>query len=301
MALFLHRMVPGSALGLVCGLYAEDGEECFVAGHAAVVLDPGRPLWLDVDGVHEGIDPTRFRFDRPVDSVALRPASEDEVRYAFAAMEGTSDEEIEAARRLWQDDDALAAAVERARDEVERMAESAPGDGSRPGWQPLQRVARDALFLLSGDLDDDEIERVSAMSVAGQVRHFFSSGECDAFAAALHEMTGWPVVTLSNARGLPYHRLVAAPDGRLLDSHGWTDATQLARRYGLRKPKLSAPGGLELCVGLVDDDPEALSGAVSAIRRLPWPPFDEAWFREISQRTFPGVDEPETREPPGPG
>lgn len=318
MALTLHMLVPGSKLALVAGEYPDedgDGEDvAHLYAHAAVLLDTNGPVWLDVDGVHEGIDPRRFRFDRAVDRVVLLPATAAEVEHAFS-MGGVEAEARTAAWRLWQDDDALASAVARAREITAAASRRAarglahpdalPGGG--PGWKPLAMLADDAALVAEG-VGDDLAERLDAMSDAEIVRHLYVHGACDDMAVALHRMTGWPVVAVSSRSKGPLHRLVRAPDGRLLDAGGWVDEQGLRRRYGVRQVSLSPGGGEETAIGTLVGDAEAgvdqpLADAVSAIRQFPWAPFDQPWFRALSlrpcRRSMPRPTPRPGRRPPG--
>lgn len=97
------------------------------------------------------------------------------------------------------------------------------------------------------------------------------------------------------------HRLVQAPDGRLLDAAGWIDERELCRRYSVARVTLSPPGGEELAyvLGLDDDEvgivPE-LFDAMLALRTFDWAPFGEPEFMSMAARPVVGADEPPTAE-----
>jgi len=170
-------------------------------------------------------------------------------------------------------------------------------DQEAPALPTLETLADDAAFLLSDDFDGEEYERFIEKSPAEKVRHFFCSSDCDAFAVALHRMTGWPIRALSSPDHGPVHRFVEAPDGRFLDAGGWTSLDGMKKRYGIRKALLTEPFGEEIASGYIEDDffdgyESALGKAVAAIRQLPWAPFDEPEFREITARPVAGVDFP---------
>jgi hypothetical protein len=160
----------------------------------------------------------------------------------------------------------------------------------------LGEVAKEAAYLLSDDWGDDEFDAFMAMPPEERVRHFFCSSDCDAFAIALHRMTGWPVRALGSPGHGFLHRFVEAPDGRFLDAGGWQTLDSMRKRYGIRKAILSDPGGEELAMGFLENEfdgyDESLAKAVAAIRQLPWEPFNELGFREVSGRPFEGVDHP---------
>ncbi len=160
----------------------------------------------------------------------------------------------------------------------------------------LEEIAAHQVYLASStDMGEEEFERVSAMSAAEQVGYFYVSGECHAFAAALHRMTGWPVLDVVSPALGRFHRVARAPDGRLLDAKGWTDAAGLRRRYGVRRLTLSeardpedALDAMSMEDGILDE----LADAVAAIRQLPWEPFCGAEFRAMSAAPVEGVDLP---------
>lgn len=149
---------------------------------------------------------------------------------------------------------------------------------------------------------DEEFDRLETMPDLLKVRHMYVSGDCDAFAVALHRVTGWPIRCVSSEEHGPMHRLVEAPDGRMLDAAGWVDEKELRRRYGVKRIILSKPGGEELAflLGLDEGrgiDPE-LFDAMVAMRAFEWAPFGEADFRAMSGRSVAGADVPWTDEEP---
>lgn len=164
----------------------------------------------------------------------------------------------------------------------------------------LTEIADWALDDLTSDCTDAEVERLEAMRENALLRYYYTAAECDVFAFVLHQMTGWPVIGYASFHRGALHRLVRAPDGRLLDAHGWTDLARLDQRYGCYAGYLTPPGGPELCVGLLEDDLDdtgfyegfAAQYAASAIRQLPWGPFTTARLRQLTARPVPGVDVP---------
>lgn len=168
-------------------------------------------------------------------------------------------------------------------------------DARMTGKRTIEDVAADVLATLD-DTADEEFERIEAMSLIERVRYMYLSGECDAFAVALARMTGWSIRGLIDPEAGPVHRVVEAPDGRLLDASGWTDLSALAKRYRLKKPTLGSAGGEERALGwleaLTDDYDQGLSDAVCAIRSFPWAPFAESWFKSLADRPMEGVDIP---------
>lgn len=97
-ALAIHQHT-GWPLALWVGWYTDpdEAEPYYEAAHA-VVQDPrveGR--WWDVDGCHDGT-PANLVFEQKIERVELMACTEEEVRYAFAAMEGVSDADVAQAR-----------------------------------------------------------------------------------------------------------------------------------------------------------------------------------------------------------
>lgn len=163
----------------------------------------------------------------------------------------------------------------------------------------LGRVASYADFMLSGDMGADEAEHFFSYNDVGRVRYFYTSSNCDDFATAMHEIAGWPVVAIAdNAKG-PVHRLVQHLNGKFVDASGWVTFEELCKRYALKEPYLITgtkaenwmPGTL---YEDVDDNgiDDALTNVVTAIRHLPYAPFNEDWFQEMSSKPVDGVDRP---------
>lgn len=103
MALAMARLA-GLPLGLWAGIRDSDGDDNgeteILPAHAVVLLDAATQRWADVNGIQQGV-PDGLVFDRPVDRVALLPATEADVRQAFT---------VDAI-----DEDAIAAAIAFAR------------------------------------------------------------------------------------------------------------------------------------------------------------------------------------------
>lgn len=158
----------------------------------------------------------------------------------------------------------------------------------------LADIAADLVYLLADDMDEDEFARVSAMPEAEKARYCYISGDCDVFAAALHRITGWQVIGVVSPSHGCLHRLVVAPDGRLLDAAGWIDVAGLRKRYGLRRLTISNQGEASVLGVLFGPNAygidEQLANAVAAIRQFPWAPFCEDEFRALSGRHVDGAD-----------
>jgi hypothetical protein len=153
--------------------------------------------------------------------------------------------------------------------------------------------------LVSDLFDDEVLEDMEEWPAEKRIRHAFLRGECDYFAVALHRMTGWPIRgVFSNDIG-PLHRVVEAPDGRLLDASGWTSLEALRKRYKLKKRAvltMSPPGDEEMAIGFTvecaGETDWTLELAVAAIRMLPGEPFSSSMFMNMSSRPVAGADHP---------
>lgn len=83
-------------------------------------------------------------------------------------------------------------------------------------------------------LDDDEdlpspLDEATALEI---IRREYVSGTCGAFAVALHDATGYPIVGINGSM----HVAVMTPDGDILDFMGRAPLRSVARRYGMRRP-----------------------------------------------------------------
>jgi hypothetical protein len=82
---------------------------------------------------------------------------------------------------------------------------------------------------LSNDPSIDPDDHTAVIDAA------FLSSDCADFAWVLSKITGWTAKTAIWNMGMcqsGHHSVVEAPDGRLLDVTGWTDATAIAKRAG---------------------------------------------------------------------
>jgi hypothetical protein len=165
----------------------------------------------------------------------------------------------------------------------------------------ISDIAREVADRL--EAEDEELDRLESVSDLMKVRYMYLAGDCDAFAVALHRVTGWPIRRVSSEEHGSMHRVVQAPDGRLLDAAGWIDESELCRRYAVQQVTLSPPGGEELAFVSGLDDEEGivaeLVDAVVALRTFDWAPFGEPDFVAMAGRPIAGADEPFGAEPGG--
>jgi len=170
-------------------------------------------------------------------------------------------------------------------------------DDMEDGRMPtLEEIAEMGAYALSDDWQPGELEEFMAKSPAERVSHFYCMSDCGVFAVALQKVTGWPIRSLGNDEHGRIHSVVEAPDGRLLDASGWQTLRSLRKRHAAKDATLSEPGGVENAMGYFENKYEGLDGslrfAVSAIRQLPWAPFDDPEFRAVSERQIEGIDRP---------
>lgn len=104
----------------------------------------------------------------------------------------------------------------------------------RSGPTSLVEVAEHMLSIHDDLLDEDEdlpdvIDEATALEI---IRREYVSGTCGAFAVALHDLTGHPIVGINGGM----HVAVRCPDGDILDFVGKSRERDVARRYGMRRP-----------------------------------------------------------------
>ena len=100
------------------------------------------------------------------------------------------------------------------------------------GPTSLVAVAEHMLSIHDDLLDADEdlpdvIDEETALEI---IRREYVSGTCAAFAVALHDLTGHPIVGINGGM----HVAVRCPDGDILDYVGRSPARSVMRRYGMR-------------------------------------------------------------------
>lgn len=88
--------------------------------------------------------------------------------------------------------------------------------------------------------DAKEIGLHESADVDGHALHVFKFGGCGALAIALHDLTGWPIVAITDAHnvydgqaggGSAMHWSVRHPSGKLLDIDGLHDPDELTSEY----------------------------------------------------------------------
>ena len=311
LVLALRALAPSARLCIVG--YRDFGPACPV--RAGLLVSGEGPAWIDAEGLHalEGISGPG-----PV----IREADETGIAATFgrpdAALKARAEAFMSADPRLSALAGSVAAMVARGtgldpappdRRWTSPHPDAPPGGG--PGWQDMASLAGHALDVLGEGMDEGDFERFEALAPPMQVRILYTRSDCDDFAVALHRVTGWPLVAIAfpdEEMGVGHHTMVRSPDGSMLDAGGWSTRSAVKRRYGGPAAKFSAPGGEEVAMspsvgfeaaGDPDGLDDALCRAVSAMRQLPWAPFDEPGFRERSLRPLEGVDLP-LPDPGGP-
>lgn len=108
------------------------------------------------------------------------------------------------------------------------------------------------------------------------LQQIFLYGACFDFAAALHELTGWPVHEIQWGTPAPddpseldctdynIHRVVGHPSGRYLDASGWTDRQQVLVNAGRADAGFQWMGEADPDTGPFDVDFELVKKAVVA-------------------------------------
>lgn len=136
----------------------------------------------------------------------------------------------------------------------------------------LAELADDAACSVSDLLSDNELARFQQMSDADKVIYRYLHADCDDVALALHVITGWDVRAVSS-KGMPIHRLVSDPDGKLLDIGGWTTLAELQTRYKAKRLDITPAGQGDLqCHSTISDDDD-MAAAVATLLRSEREPF----------------------------
>lgn len=158
---------------------------------------------------------------------------------------------------------------------------------------PLNYLADDAASAVSDLLSDEQWDAFDALSDLEKVQWRYCHADCDDFAMTLSEITGYPVVAVSSLRRGPLHRLVEAPDGRLLDVMGWVSLEMLKSRYKQKSLEVFQAGCLYGATAESDDD---LLPVLETVLQLPYAPFNSAEFQDLvrcfaySRKLSLGVD-----------
>lgn len=95
----------------------------------------------------------------------------------------------------------------------------------------LADVARHFLYMHDDLLDDDEDlpEEMDEKTALEIIQREYVSGTCGAFAIALHDKLGYPIVGMNGGM----HIAVRAPDGEIVDFMGKSPLAKVLRRYGM--------------------------------------------------------------------
>lgn len=143
---------------------------------------------------------------------------------------------------------------------------------------PLSELANDAACSVADFISETGWRRFERLSDLGKVQWRYCHADCDDFALVLAEITSWPVIAVNSVTHGPLHRLVEAPDGRLLDVMGWVTLAELQLRYGVAD--LVIHRGDHLSQSLIDFDEEFLP-LLATIHHLDTAPFTEEPFRAL--------------------
>lgn len=121
-------------------------------------------------------------------------------------------------------------------------------------------------------------------------RYTFLDGECYAFATALSEGLGWPIVGLMNGTEIR-HAAVRSPDGKLHDVRGFVSEEEFGHPFGFCPPYEMR----ELSVADLHRDgepPEMRASSVRMARKMAeaiWP--DLPWIGSLAERMSAFADE----------
>jgi len=137
----------------------------------------------------------------------------------------------------------------------------------------LASAAANSVFDL---LDSETFRWFESLTDVAKIQWRYCHADCDEFAQTLAALTGWPILSVTHPNEGPLHRLVEAPDGRLLDVRGWTTPDALAARYTVDAVALQRGEFVfESFFSPIDD----IGPVVDAILQLPDAPFPESGFQ----------------------
>lgn len=144
----------------------------------------------------------------------------------------------------------------------------------------MSELAEEAGFAVSDLMNEERWERFEALTDVEKIQWRYCHADCDDFASALRAITAWPIVAISDRKRGPLHRLVRAPDGRLLDARGWTSLEALRLRYKLTALPLAQENVASHSPLGTDED---FHPVVSALLQLPLEPFNTEAFQALTR------------------
>lgn len=105
---------------------------------------------------------------------------------------------------------------------------------SDEGPKSLKDVALHFLYMHDDLIDDDDDpdafdDNISDEDAYEIIRRNYVSGTCGAFAVALHDKYGYPIIGMNGGM----HIAVRAPDGEIVDFLGKAPLAKVLRRYGM--------------------------------------------------------------------
>ena len=105
------------------------------------------------------------------------------------------------------------------------------------GPQSLIEVAGHMLSIHDDLIDEgEEIEDLNENIALEIIRREYVSGTCGAFAIALHDATGYPIIGINGS----FHLAVRKPDGKIVDFMGEFSLEEITERYGMLNPLVSS-------------------------------------------------------------
>ena len=117
------------------------------------------------------------------------------------------------------------------------------GDKPLPTLDELGEQAAEILDCDS-DLMSEPFVREPHHTPLDLVHELYAHDRCDWFAAALREVTGWPVIAVAAPGDQSVHRLNRDPQGRLVDCHGCVTLGDLRQRYGIDELDIAEGEGI---------------------------------------------------------
>lgn len=108
--------------------------------------------------------------------------------------------------------------------------------------------------LLDDDADTSNLADISDSEAIAIIQKNYISGSCGAFAIALHDKLGLPIVAINGG----FHIAVRAQDGDIIDFLGKNSVSKVLRRYGMNQTAIISIQTREQVEDdiMMDDEPD---------------------------------------------
>ena len=113
-------------------------------------------------------------------------------------------------------------------------------------------------------------------------------GSCWALAVAIHRQTKWPLAWLiAEGEHLPFHGVVVAPDGKLVDADGYTSLDKIKRTFRRNKQNIKIERVTEAQIQhICEYSDDEIEEAATFARDLKKPPFPLSIQEAVNKEGF---------------